>query len=69
MIPYGIFSVVVIVAHTYLVICRAIGKEKISTAFALVSYIVINPVAFVFCFWILELGVNSFFYAVIFQLI
>ena len=44
-------------------ICRAIGKEKISTSVCLVGYAVISQALFVTFVWVLELGLNSFFWA------
>ena len=44
-------------------ICRAIGKEKISTFVCLVGYAVISQALFVTFVWVLELGLNSFFWA------
>ena len=69
MIPFAIYFFTNAVCHTYMGICRAIGKDKISTYMCLVSYLVISTVAFVICVWVLELGINSFYWAFIFSLV
>ena len=69
MIYYGIFTIGHITICTYLVICRAIGKERVSTIVAIVTFVVINPAVLVICVWVLELGVNSYWLAFIFQYI
>ena len=67
MIPFGIFVTAHISISTYLVICRAIGKERISTILAIVTYFLANPIALVICVCWIELGVYSYWWAFIFQ--
>ena len=69
MIFFGLYASTMVVCHAYLVICRAIGKENISTIVAFLSYVVISPIAFVICAWVLELGIYSFWLSNIFQFI
>ena len=65
MIPFAIFFFMNLVYGVYLGITRVIGKEKISTIVTLVCYVVISTVAIVIYIWVLELGINSFYFAFI----
>ena len=67
LIPFGINAFAMMLCHAYLAICRAIGKEDITTIVTILSYAVINLIAFGICVWVLELGVNSLHVAFIFQ--